>query len=366
MDYAGRMNAARRFMVEHTIELLAVSPGDDMRYLLGFVPQPDERPCYLLVDAGSAAFVVPSLNATETAQHVPLPTFQYTDADGPSEALAAAAKVLGGRSPHRLAVSDTMRADFVLTLQHAYPDAELVLGSLILAPLRMRKASEEIEVIKRSSRHADRAVRDAWAACRVGATEREIAEVAHASFKRSGSDEVLFTQVASGPNGAFPHHRSGARTLRPGDAVTMDFGGRLEGYASDITRMAFVGPPTPKYREVHRTVEAAVAAGMAAARPGALLKDVDLAARGVIERAGYGQYFVHRTGHGLGLTGHELPSVTHLNPQPIEEGMVFSVEPGIYLPGEFGVRLEEIVYIAKDGAHRLSELPRDVHLIAAG
>jgi Xaa-Pro aminopeptidase len=117
---------------------------------------------------------------------------------------------------------------------------------------------------------------------------------------------------------------------------------------------------------VHTTVEAAVTAGMAAARPGAALKDVDLAARGVIERAGFGQYFVHRVGHGLGLTIHELPSVTHLNTQPIEEGMVFSVEPGIYLPGEFGVRLEEIVYIAADGAHRLSELPRDVHLIAAG
>jgi Xaa-Pro aminopeptidase len=364
MDHAGRMNAARRLMIEHSIDLLALSPDDDMRYLLGFVPQPDERPCYLLVDAGSAAFVVPSLNAAEAAQHVTLPTFPYTDADGPSEALAAAAKALGGRAPRRLAVSDTMRADFVLTLQRAYPDAGLALGSLILAPLRMRKSSEEIELLKRSSRHADQAVRDAWAACRVGATEREIAEVARASFMRSGSDEVLFTQVASGPNGAFPHHLPGARALRLGDSVTMDFAGRLSGYASDITRAAFVGAPTPKYREVHRTVDAAVTAGMAAARPGALLKDVDLAARGVIERAGFGQYFVHRTGHGLGLTGHELPSVTHLNMQPIEVGMVFSVEPGIYLPGEFGVRLEEIVYIGEDGAHRLSELPRDVLLIA--
>jgi Xaa-Pro aminopeptidase len=230
----------------------------------------------------------------------------------------------------------------------------------------MRKSAEEIELLKRSSRHADRAIRDAWAACRAGASEREIGEAAEASFKRSGSDEVLFTSVASGPNGAFPHHHSGTRALRAGDSVTMDFAGRLEGYASDITRMAFVGSPTPKYLEVHRTVEAAVTAGLAAARPGRALRDVDLAARGVIEQGGYGPYFIHRVGHGLGLTGHELPSVTHLNTQPIEEGMVFSVEPGIYLPGEFGVRLEEIVYIAADGAHRLSELPRDVHLIAAG
>jgi len=353
-------------MTEEHIDLLALSPGDDMRYLLGFVPHPDERPCYLLVDAGGAAFVVPSLNATEAAQHVTVPTFVYTDADGPARALAAAAGALGGRSPRRLAVSDTMRADFVLTLQRAHPDAQLALGSVILAPLRMRKSPEELEVIKRSGRQADQAVRDARAACRAGASEREIAEIAQASFKRSGADEVLFTQVASGPNGAFPHHHSSNRTLRPGDSVTMDFGGRLEGYASDITRMAFIGTPPPKYVEVHRTVEAAVVAGMAAARPGALLRDVDVAARSVIERAGYEQYFIHRVGHGLGLTGHELPSVTHLNTDPIEEGMVFSVEPGIYLPGEFGVRLEEIVYIARDGAHRVSELPRDVHVVAAG
>lgn len=364
MDYAARMSAARRLMSEQQVDLLAVSPSDDMRYLLGYVPHPDERPCYLLVDAGAAAFVVPSLNAAEAAQHVTVPTFEYTDADGPADVLAAAANTLRPASPRHIAVSDTMRADFVLTLQRAYPEAGLALGSLILAPLRMRKSREEVEVLTRSSRHADQAVRDAWAACRAGASEAEIAEVAQASFKRSGSDEVLFTQVASGPNGAFPHHHSGARRLRPGDSVTMDFAGSLEGYASDITRVAFVGTPTPKYLQVHRTVDAAVAAGMAAARPGALFKDVDLAARGVIARAGYGQYFTHRTGHGLGLSGHELPSVTHLNAQPIEEGMVFSIEPGVYLPGEFGVRLEEIVYIAKDGAHRLSELPRDVHLVA--
>jgi Xaa-Pro aminopeptidase len=366
MDYAARMRAVRRRLTEEKIDVLALSPDDDMRYLLGFMPHPDERPCYLLLDTDGEAFVVPSLNAAEAARHVTAPSFAYTDADGPAHALTGAVRALGGRSPRRLAVSDTMRADFVLTLQRAYPDAQLALGSVILGPLRMRKSPEELEVIARSGRQADQAVREAWAACRAGASEREIAEVAEASFKRSGAEEVLFTQVAAGPNGAFPHHRSSDRTLRPGDSVTMDFAGRLDGYASDITRAAFIGTPPPKYLEVHRTVDAAVVAGMAAARPGALLRDVDLAARGVIERAGYGQYFIHRVGHGLGLTGHELPSVTHLNTDPIAEGMVFTVEPGIYLPGEFGVRLEEVVYISKDGAHRLSELPRDVHVIAAG
>ncbi|HLW61063.1 MAG TPA: Xaa-Pro peptidase family protein [bacterium] len=366
MDYAARVQSARRLMGEQQIDLLALAPNDDMRYLLGYVPHPDERPCYLLVDSVGSAFVVPSLNATEAAQHVTLPSFAYSDADGPAAALAAARRALGGRTPSRIAVSDTMRADFVLTLRAAYPDAGLALGSLVLAPLRMRKSAEEIELIKRSGLHADQAMRDAWGACRVGATEREISEAAAASFRRSGSEEVLFAQVASGPNGAFPHHHSGSRALRPGDAVTLDLGGRLDGYASDLTRAAFLGTPPPRYLEAHRAVEAAVVAGMAAARPGALLKDVDLAGRGEIARAGFGEYFIHRIGHGLGLTGHELPSVTHLNAQPIAEGMVFSVEPGIYIPGEFGVRLEEIVYIARDGAHRISLLPRDVHQVPAG
>jgi Xaa-Pro aminopeptidase len=366
MDYAARLAEARRLMAAQQLDLLAVAPGDDMYYLLGYAPHADERPCYLLVDSGGSAFVVPALNAAQAAEHVTLPSFAYTDAEGPAGALAAAERVLSGRSPRRLGVSDTMRADFVLALQRAYPDAALALGSLVLGPLRMRKSAEEIELLKESGRHADQAMRDAWAACRPGAAEREIADVAAASFRRSGSEEVLSTSIASGPNGAFPHHHSAARRLQAGDSVTLDLGGRLRGYTSDITRMAFIGTPNPRYLEIHRIVEAAVMAGMAAARPGAPLKDVDLAARAVIEQAGYGQYFVHRVGHGLGLSIHEPPSVTHLSIQPIEEGMVFSIEPGIYLPGQFGVRLEEIVHIAPDGAHHFSELPRDVHQVPAG
>ncbi len=365
MDYAARIDRSRRLMGEQKIDLLAVSPGDDMLYLLGYSPLADERPCYLLVDAGGAAFVVPSLNASQAAAHVTAPTFVYTDADGPAVALASARRALGGRAPARLAVGDTMRADFVLILAEAYPNARLGLGSEVLAPLRMRKSPEEIEALRRSSRHADRAMRDAWAACRAGATEQEIADAAAASFRRSGSQEVLFTAVASGPNGAFPHHHASGRKVQAGDSITLDLGGRLDGYASDITRMAYAGTPTARYREVHQTVEAAVGAALAVIRPGVPLKEVDLAARGVIERAGFGQYVTHRTGHGLGISGHELPSVTHLNPLPVEEGFVFSVEPGIYLPEEFGVRLEETVYVAADGAHVLSELPRDVRLVPA-
>jgi len=363
MDYAVRVERVRQLMSEKRIDLLAVSPGDDMRYLLGYSPLADERPCYLFIDGHGTAFVVPSLNAGQAAEHVTAPTFVYTDADGPAAALAGARKALGRQAPARIAVDDTMRADCVLVLVDVYANASLSLGSEILAPLRMRKSPEEIEALRRSSRHADQAMRDALAACRAGATELEIADVAAASFRRSGSQEILFTAVASGPNGTFPHHLGSTRKVRPGDSVTLDLGGRLDGYASDITRMAYVGTPSARYREVHQTVEAAVMAALAVIRLGVPLKEVDLAARGVIERAGFGQYFTHRTGHGLGLSGHEPPSVTHLNALPIDVGFVFSVEPGIYLPAEFGVRLEEIVSVAADGPHVLSELPRDARLV---
>jgi Xaa-Pro aminopeptidase len=364
MDFAGRLDRVRRLLAERGIDLLAVAPGDDVRYLLGYSPHADERPCYLLVAGSGAAFVVPSLNAAQAEQHVRVPIFAYTDAEGPARAIAAARSRLGeAASPRALAVDDTMRADFVLQLQAAYPDARLRLGSEVLAPLRMRKDVEEIDALKRSARHADQAVRDVFDACREGISEQELAEVAAASFRRSGSQDVLFTAIASGPNSAFPHHRPGARRLAPGDSVTIDVGGRLDGYASDITRAACLGAPSARYRQVHAIVEDAVRAALAVIKPGVPLKDVDLAARGVIERGGVGEYFVHRVGHGLGLSGHELPSVTHENSTPIDEGFVFSVEPGVYLPGEFGVRLEEIVYVDRSGAHRLGALPREVHIV---
>jgi Xaa-Pro aminopeptidase len=351
-------------MGERGIDLLAVAPGDDFRYLLGYSPHADERPCYLFVSGGGAAFVVPSLNAAQAEQHVRVPMFAYTDAEGPADAIAAARSRLGGAaSPRALGVDDTMRADFVLTLQAAYPDARLVLGSEVLAPLRMRKDADEIAVLKRSAQHADQAVRDIFAACRAGVSEQELADIAVASFRRSGSQEVLFTAIASGPHSAFPHHHSGARRLAQGDSVTIDVGGRLDGYASDITRVASIGAPSARSRQVQALVEDAVRTAIGMIKPGVPLKDIDLAARGVIERGGFGQFFVHRVGHGLGISGHELPSVTHENTMPVDEGYVFSVEPGVYLPGEFGVRLEEIVYVDRGGAHRLSALPRDIHIV---
>lgn len=361
MDFAGRMTAVRRAMQHHRIDLLALPPGDDLRYLTGFSPLADERPCYLFLSAKAGAFLVPTLNADQAERYIRQPFLVYADADGPASALEEAHSQFG--SPRRVAAGDVMRADALLLLQRHLGDAEYVTASEILAPLRMHKTAEEIDVLRRAAVTADRAVEAAIAACRSGVSETEIAQAVTAGFHTAGATEVTFTVVAFGPNSAFPHHQTSTRRMDPGDPVLLDLGSKLDGYCSDITRMAFLRAPSPRYREIHRIVEDAVQAALASIKPGTPIREVDLAARRVIERAGYGQHFMHRTGHGIGLSGHEPPSITHTNEMPLEAGMAFSVEPGIYLPGEFGVRLEEIVVVTPAGHEVLSQLPRDVFVI---
>ena len=173
----------------------------------------------------------------------------------------------------------------------------------------------------------------------------------------------LFYIVGAGANGAFPHHHTGETVIKPGDAVVMDIGGAMDGYASDMTRMAVMGKVPEGYQAVHEIVERAVQAGIAVAKPGVRAHVVDDAARGIIAAAGYGEYFLHRTGHGMGIEVHETPYITASSQTVLEEGMVFSIEPGIYLPDRFGIRLEDIVILRKDGPEILSDLPRDLKVI---
>ncbi|MBI3998769.1 MAG: aminopeptidase P family protein, partial [Armatimonadetes bacterium] len=333
----------------------------DLYYLLGYTPHPDERPCYLFLTPSDAVFLVPELNAGQARGRVDLPFLVYTDAEGPSAVLRRAHDRLGAAG--RISVGDTMRADFLLLLQERWRKSGFVPGAEVMAPVRMIKTPDEIEAMRRSAATADVAVDAAFAACKPEITELAVTRAIHEAFGAQGVPEVSFATVGSGSNSAYPHHSSSDRQLRAGEPVLVDLGGRLGGYSSDITRMAYLGEPSARYRDIHTIVEHAVRAGMDAVKPGAPLAAVDRAARAVIETAGYGRSFTHRTGHGIGITGHEPPSVTHLNEMPIQEGMVFSVEPGIYLEGEFGVRLEEIVVVTAKGAERLSRLPREVRAL---
>src|SRR2546422_6620233 len=362
MDYARRLQHTRTTMARGGIDLLAIPPGDDLRYLAGFSTVADERPCYLFITADAALFLVPELNAQQASAHIHDPTMTYGDSEGPANALTAGRQRLGAR--RRIGIGDTMRADALLLLQQQWGVGGVVPASIVLAPLRMRKSSEEIEALRRAAATADAAVQAAWRACRPGVTEADIAAAVDAGFRAAGATGGKGAFPGSGPDSAFPHHHTGTRRTQDGEPVLCDLGSRVAGYCSDITRMAFLGEPTARYQQVHHAVEEAVQKALAVIRPGVPIKDVDLAARRTIEEAGYGPNFVHRTGHGIGLSEHEPPSVTHANNLPLEEGMAFSVEPGIYLPGEFGVRLEEIVVVTARGADVLSRLPRDLKVIS--
>jgi Xaa-Pro aminopeptidase len=351
-------------MARTGVDLAAIAPTDNIRYLLGFSPKGDERACLLLVTATGAAVLMPSLNAEQAAAEAPeLDLVRWSDDAGPVDALRATLERVAGTSAQRVAADPEMRADHLMLLQETLPEANTVTATLVVGPLREAKDAGELSALQRSSDVADQAMQAAFGALAPGVTELAVADAVARGFAAGGAT-LEFAIVGGGPNGAYPHHETGSRALQPGDAVVMDIGGRLDGYVSDITRMAFVGEATERYREIHSVVEAAVVAGMAAARPGATCAEVDAAARGVIADAGYGDYFVHRTGHGLGLSVHEPPWIMRGYDVELRPGVVHSVEPGIYLPGELGVRLEEIVHVTETGCERFSSLPRDVHVVA--
>lgn len=361
VDTQQRLAALRDRMKDAGTGLVAIAPGSHMDWLLGFHPHPDERPCLLLVGAEKETFLMPVLNAEGSREETDISFFTWADEDGPQTALEAALDEIGARGVEKVALDETMRADFALLLLDTIPGARHSFTAETVGALRMRKDAAEFAKLKMNAGIADRAMQKAFASIRPGMTEQELAAVVKDHFASEGA-VPSFWIVGAGGNGAFPHHQTGDRKLEEGDAVVIDIGARKEGFPSDITRMAVVGRPPEGYGQLHTIVEKAVQAALKAARPGVLAKEVDAAARKVIADAGYGEYFVHRTGHGMGIDGHEPPYITATSETVLEEGMVFSIEPGIYLPGRFGIRLEEIVILREDGPEILSSLPRDLHI----
>ena len=360
-----RLAALRERMQATGTGLIAIAPGSHMDWVLGFHPYPDERPCLLLIAPQKEAFLMPVLNADGSREHTDIAFHTWSDAEGPVKALDEALVAIDAKAPGLVALDETMRADFALLLLDALPDGtRRDFTPETLGGLRMRKDQSEYEALKMNAAIADRAMQKAFSIIRPGMSENELAAEIRAHFSSEGA-EPQFWIVGAGGNGAFPHHHSGDRVIGKGDAVVIDIGGRKAGFPSDITRMAVVGELPEGYAEVHAVVERAVQAALDAARPGVKAREVDAAARTVIADAGYGEYFLHRTGHGMGIDGHEPPYVTATSETILEEGMVFSIEPGIYLPGRFGIRLEDIVILRADGPEIFSSLPRDVHVASA-
>lgn len=358
-----QLPALRARMQAEGSTLLALGPGKHMQYLMGFHPHPDERPCLLLVSATAAVMLCPALSASEVAEKSDISLHCWTDEDGPVQALGEALDALSQLECQHVALDETMRADFALLLLGLLPEAKHSFTTETVGWMRMRKNDDEFQRLKMNALIDDGALRCAAANARAGMTETELRDIVSNYFVEQGA-RTEFAIVAAGPNGAHPHHSPGDYVIQPGDAIVTDIGCRKDGVPSDMTRMIAIGEPPEGYEEIHAIVERAVQAALAAAKPGVRACEVDNAARQVIIDAGYGEYFTHRTGHGLGLDIHEPPYITASSLVVLDVGMVFSIEPGIYLPGRFGIRLEDIVIMREDGAEVLSELPRD--LIIAG
>ncbi len=337
-------------------------PGRNLQYLTGFYEAPSERHFLFFVPAGSAPIaLVPELSAADFESAAPWvdDVRTWTDEAGPQDALSA---VLEEIDPDRILLDDTMWARFTQDIRTHCPAATYGLASEVLTALRIRKDDTEIAALERAGAAADTAMNAirSLGSDAIGMTEIELARRIETELVEAGGTGTAFeTIVGSGPNGARPHHTSGDRTIRAGEPVVLDFGTRVDGYPSDQTRtIIFDGDPTDRVREVHDVVREAQAAAIDAIEPGVTAASIDRAGREVIEAAGYGDRFIHRTGHGVGLDVHEAPDIVAGNERKLEPGMVFSVEPGIYLPDDFGVRIEDLVVVTDGGAMRLNRTDR--------
>ncbi|WP_455604426.1 M24 family metallopeptidase, partial [Cellulosimicrobium funkei] len=350
--YAARRERAAAHAREAGLTGLLVSPGPDLAYFTGYAPPETERLTLLTIPAegtgttGGASVVVPLLERGDLASAPGaegLDVVTWRDGDDEHD---AAARLLAADGTY--AVSDATWALHVLGLQRALPGARLTAFSDAVPTLRAVKDAAEVERLAAAGAAADAAFADVLGVAFAGRRERDVAADLDRFLREHGHEQVDFTLVCSGPNGADPHHDAGDRVIEPGDLVVLDFGGLRDGYGSDTSRTVLVAGGTDdalagQQREVYDVVRRAQQAGVDAVRPGATCQDVDRAARAVIVDAGYGEQFVHRTGHGIGTTTHEPPYMVEGEDRPIEPGMCFSVEPGVYLPGRFGVRIEDIV-----------------------
>ncbi len=364
--YAGRIAEAARAAGEAGLGGVLITPGPDLAYFTGYAPTAlTERLTLLAIRAdGVADMVVPVLERPDVvrASRADLEIVTWTDGE---DEFATAARLLDPAG--RYAISDNAWALHALGLQRALPAATLTAMTDALPMLRAVKDAAEIERLAAAGAADDAAFADVLGVRFAGRREREVAADLADLIRAHGHETADFTIVGSGPNGANPHHDSGDRVIEEGDLVVLDFGGLRDGYGSDMTRTVHVGADvTPREREVHDVVRAAQQAGVDAVRPGATCQDVDRAARAVITDAGFGEHFIHRTGHGIGMTVHEPPYMVEGETTPIVAGMCFSVEPGIYLPGQFGVRIEDIVAAFPDGepgARRLNNAPREIRIV---
>ncbi|MAT06077.1 MAG: peptidase M24 family protein [Acidimicrobiaceae bacterium] len=364
--YLDRLDRVRTAMTEQGVDALLLSVGHDLPYLTGYQAMPLERLTMLVVPRdGDATMLIPRLEAPRVEPQPGVFELQpWNETDDPTR---LAAELIPGAE--RVAVGDQMWARFLVELLPHLPGAEYRRAVDVVGPLRMVKDRAEIDALAAAGAAVDRIAADLQAGRipLVGRTEADVSAELSARIVAEGHQKVNFAIVAAGENAASPHHHAGSRVIREREIVLCDFGGTMNGYCSDITRCVFTGDvaaDAPDIAEAYAVLHEAQAAAVAAATVGTPCEDVDRAARQVIADAGYGEYFVHRTGHGIGLEEHEDPYIVEGNTTPLQPGHAFSVEPGIYVPGKWGMRLEDIVVATDDGPMPTNTVDHALHDVA--
>jgi Xaa-Pro aminopeptidase len=362
-DYTARMTRVVEDSLRAGLDGIVVGPGPDLVWLTGYHPTAiTERLTALILLAGQPpTLVVPVLERPDAEGAQSAPALRIVDwADGSDPYLLAATHL---PPEGRLGISDSAWSIHLLGLINALPRTRYVALSPSMPMLRAVKDGNELARLAAAGAAADQAYEQITGLRFAGRRETEVAADLARLLREFGHEQVDFTVVGSGPNGANPHHEAGERTIRPGDAVVLDFGGLMNGYGSDTTRTVCVGEPTAEIRRVHDIVRAAQQAGFEAVRPGVPCAQIDRAAREVITEAGYGDRFIHRTGHGIGVTTHEPPYMVAGESQALRPGMCFSIEPGIYLPHRFGVRIEDIVTVTEHGGRRFNNTAHGLRIV---
>lgn len=353
-DFGARVARLQAQMAEESVDVALLSAGADLPYFTGYEAVPLERLTMLVVPSeGDCVLFVPELEAARVGPG-PFELMPWAETDDPVRLVARAAGPI-----RQAAIGDHAWSTFLLRLQAEMPNTLWSVASTLTRPLRIRKEPAELECLRKAAAGVDRVLARVPREIRFsGRTEREVARDFTEMTVAEGHDLAWDPIIASGPNGASPHHEPGDRVIEEGDLVVCDFGGRVDGYFSDVTRTLVVGEPSPRQAEAHALVAAANDAARAAVAPGVTCQEVDRAARQVIVDGGHGDYFIHRTGHGIGLEVHEHPYIVEGNESELEPGMTFSIEPGIYVPDELGVRIEDIVACGDGGVDDLNGAER--------
>jgi len=362
--YLSRMDKVREGMAKEGIDIFLISPSSNMFYLSGYGVKPDKRLLLLVLPLKGDPFLIANLLYKEQVKSLPVKDFIYWKDGEDSFTLLKSEIEKRNISVKKIALEPEISALFSIPLINIFSGAAFVLGSSITEPLRQYKDNTELDLIRRACRESDEALAAVinkgsyW----VGKTEMDFWEALFAEFSQRGLG-TFGASIQVGENAAIPHYSTGRVVIEKGKCLLVDFWGRYEGYYTDCTRTFHFGKPDEEFVKIHQIVLEAHLAAVEKSKPGNTLGDVDYAARSVIEKHGYGEYFTHRTGHGLGIDVHEGDSANVGVTVPLTRGMVFSIEPGIYLPGRFGARIESLVAIGDNGSEVLHSYPRELKII---